>query len=454
MVFRHSPEPPPGRPDPRRVLYVCQELPYPIRNGHDQDVARRLRALADAGVAMFLVGWAGWVESGGRSGGKAVGAGAVAGGHVAPPVHAGPPADAAPPAHAHSLATLTPDWRALAFSRGLRRRLLQLPGAIGRPAPVLTRTVSGAHYSEILAAARRFAPGMVFIDGLFAADLGRRLARDLHLTYAYRAHRREHDHHRRRLRRQAGVIDKLRQLGRLQGLRRYERGVLGGALCFLDISVDNVETWRAEGFEHGEWLPPLQALPRNDPRVDGRPREPAGARPRAVFDVGVIAGPCVDDSVTGVRWLLTDVMPRVRLLRPDALCAVAVPHDADALKAALAGQAGVRILPDADVPTMYSHCRVLVNASRSPAGAVVQMADALTTDRPIVSTPEGVFGLPEEVRRCIAVAPDAPQFAAAVLRALDDPAIDLAARATQRRRFGPQAIHEMMVSLSVRAALR
>ncbi len=188
MVFRHSPEPPPGRPDPRRVLYVCQELPYPIRNGHDQDVARRLRALADAGVAMFLVGWAGWVESGGRSGGKAVGAGAVAGGHVAPPVHAGPPADAAPPAHAHSLATLTPDWRALAFSRGLRRRLLQLPGAIGRPAPVLTRTVSGAHYSEILAAARRFAPGMVFIDGLFAADLGAPLgarpASDLRLSRA------------------------------------------------------------------------------------------------------------------------------------------------------------------------------------------------------------------------------------------------------------------------------
>jgi hypothetical protein len=45
-------------------------------------------------------------------------------------------------------------------------------------------------------------------------------------------------------------------------------------------------------------------------------------------------------------------------------------------------------------------------------------------------------------------------FAAAVLRALDDPAIDLEARATQRRRFGPQAIREMMVSLSVRAALR
>jgi glycosyltransferase involved in cell wall biosynthesis len=158
--------------------------------------------------------------------------------------------------------------------------------------------------------------------------------------------------------------------------------------------------------------------------------------------------------VTGVRWLLTEVMPRVRLLRPDALCAVAVPHDAAALMAALAGQAGVRILPDADVPTLYSHCRVLVNATRSPGGAIVQITDALATDRPIVSTPEGALGLPDEVRGCLEIAADATHFAAAVLRALDDPAIDLEARATQRRRFGPQAIREMMVSLSVRAALR
>ncbi len=92
--------------------------------------------------------------------------------------------------------------------------------------------------------------------------------------------------------------------------------------------------------------------------------------------------------------------------------------------------------------------------AKPEAGAVVQMADALTTDRPIVSTPEGVFGLPEEVRRCIAVAPDAPQIRSGGPARAGRPGHRPGGAGDAAPAIRPEAIHEMMVSLSVRAALR
>jgi hypothetical protein len=399
-------------PDPAslpRLLYLCQEFPFPVNHGGRVDTYRRLRALADRGVPMCLVGWAEWAGQG------------------------------RPGPYATELDALSTDWHVLPYARSAGQRLRQLRRVFDRPALVLTRELDAQRYGTLAAAARAFRPDVVFVDAVFAADLGRRLAIELGVPWVLRSHNREYDYFRRQLAVESTWRGWLRTRARLSGLRGFEQGAFAGAARVFDISADDLAAWRTEGLRNGVWLPPLRSPGRDAPAP--APAEPA-------WDLGFVGNLYMANNVAGVTWLVDAVLPAVRAVRPATTLVIAGSRPTPALRAALEGRPGVTLLPDVDDPdAVLAACRVLLNPTATGSGVAMKAIDMLMSERPIVTTSQGVQGLPDDVRRCFLVADGAEPFAARVLEALGAPHVDREARAAARRHFGPEAIDRLLAEL-------
>lgn len=394
-----------------RLLYLCQEFPFPVNHGGRVDTYRRLRALADRGVPMCLVGWAEWADQG-RSG-----------------------------PHTTDLDAISTDWHALPYARSFGQRLRQLSRVLDRPSLVLTRELQAASYQALRSAARAFRPDLVFVDAVFAADLGRRLAGDLGVPWVLRSHNREYDYFRRQLAVESTWRGWLRTRARLNGLREFERGAFAAAARVFDISADDLEAWRAEGLRNGVWLPPL--------RSPGREVASGTGRHEPVWDLGFVGNLYMANNVAGVTWLVDAVMPAVRAARPGTSLVIAGSRPTPALRSALEGRAGITLLPDVDDPdAVLAGCRVLLNPTATGSGVAMKAIDMLMSGQPIVTTPQGVQGLPGDVRACFRVADGAASFAESILAALAAPQVDHEARAAARRHFGPEAIDRLIAELA------
>jgi hypothetical protein len=76
------------------------------------------------------------------------------------------------------------------------------------------------------------------------------------------------------------------------------------------------------------------------------------------------------------------------------------------------------------------------------------MLDMLMTDIPIVTRSQGVRGLPPECASQFDVADTTEEFAAAILRRLEVPAIDAVERERVRERFTLAAVSESLAGIS------
>ena len=111
------------------------------------------------------------------------------------------------------------------------------------------------------------------------------------------------------------------------------------------------------------------------------------------------------------------------------------------------GAAGVDLIANPhDVWPIYAQGRVLVNPARSGSGVNIKSVEMLQLEVPIVSTPVGVGGLPDDVKSQFFVADSPEDFAASILRALDlgVSAVDIEARKRACMRFSPEVIKEVI----------
>jgi hypothetical protein len=95
-------------------------------------------------------------------------------------------------------------------------------------------------------------------------------------------------------------------------------------------------------------------------------------------------------------------------------------------------------VPDAD--DFYARANVLVNTIKTGSGVQVKSLEMLMTDAPIVSTMQGVRGLPESVKQQFNICDTAQEFATAIISNLRAPDVDLTARQSARELFGVAAL--------------
>ncbi len=391
-----------------RLLVVASEFPYPPNHGGRADIWRRLQMLKRLGCDVSLICW-----------------------------YDDQP-DTRP--NAEALAVVENEvasLQALPNQRGFKRnglRLLQMLKGI--PSHVAARAVYGDQRTEIHRAAKVFSADAVLLDSLYGGLLAFDLSAALRIPMFFRSHNIEH----RYFAGQAAAANNLRDrmawsLARLN-LGRFELKVMQSAQVCFDISADDIAWWADRGVKGAQWLPPLSEAAISPPAVS----ETAPIRELAFL--GNLNTP---NNVQGIHWLVEQVMPIVWSLRPQTILHVAGSRPAASIKTLFSGSDKLRLYEDVpNVMTFLMDSAVLVNPVLTGSGVNVKTLDMLMTQRPVVSTPQGVAGLVPELKALCDVADSAENFAQRLVAQLNSPNIDLSKREKARPLFGPEAIQAMI----------
>jgi hypothetical protein len=101
---------------------------------------------------------------------------------------------------------------------------------------------------------------------------------------------------------------------------------------------------------------------------------------------------------------------------------------------------GVELRADFDDPmTTMLDAAVLVNPMLTGSGVALKTVDMLRSARPVVSTPRGCAGLPEDVTALIKVAHTSQEFAEMISESLKHTAPRVDQQDLVAERFGPAA---------------
>lgn len=378
-----------------RIAVFAPDTPFPAHRGGRADVWRRILAWHALGHQVFLVNL---FEPAGPSAPRPQDLAAidrVVQGRFSFPIRRSP-------------------WRAMK----------QLALAWLTPRHAATRVPTPAERAELERRLAAFAPDLLWLEGPWFGRVVLALA--ARWPYAYRSHNVEHEYLKRQAQAASRWRDRLAWRLACIGLHRFQRRLMAGAVAVFDISMDDLAWWQARGIGQLHWLPPL-------PQAAVEPSSEAPVPGEVVF-VGNLGTP---NNVRGVEFLAGEVLPRLRQRRAGATLAIVGSNPAPALRERLARLPGVQLHVDVADPARHLRgARVLVNPVMTGSGVQVKTLDMLMNDAPIVSTRQGVRGLPPEVQALFTLAEGAEAFAVAIDAALDAPldAQQLAQRAALRER--------------------
>jgi GT2 family glycosyltransferase/glycosyltransferase involved in cell wall biosynthesis len=171
--------------------------------------------------------------------------------------------------------------------------------------------------------------------------------------------------------------------------------------------------------------------------IRDQPPMPGPEGRRGLLFVGSFRHPPNADAV---RWLVSEIMPRVRALRPDVeLHVVGADLPADLAASQVDGVHWHGHVPDLD--PLLRACRLSVAPLRFGAGVKGKVNQALAAGLPVVATTCAVEGMALRDGEDVLVADDAEAFAAQVARGCADDALwtrlAAAGRENTRRHFSP-----------------
>jgi glycosyltransferase involved in cell wall biosynthesis len=135
-------------------------------------------------------------------------------------------------------------------------------------------------------------------------------------------------------------------------------------------------------------------------------------------------------NVDAARFLIEEIVPRIGRPVRVRIVGRAIPSTVTALARAGAVEVGG---PVPDVRPVLASAAVVVAPVRFGTGMRGKVLEALAMGRPVVTTSLGAEGLGATAGQHLLVADDAPRFAAAVRRALDDQELARALGAAGRR---------------------
>jgi len=209
-------------------------------------------------------------------------------------------------------------------------------------------------------------------------------------------------------------------------LKRYEGGMVRGFDAVLAVSrEDRAALLEAAGVEREVAVIPIA--------VDTDEVQPVRRRPDAdhILHLGTMYWP---PNVDGVMWFVRQVLPRVRRHRPDVVFDVVGSRPPSALLELGRGDSGVNVTGYVADPAPYlERAGVFVVPLRAGGGMRVKILNAMAQGLPIVSTTLGAEGISVVPGEHVLLADTAADFAAAVLRLLEDPVLAARLGAAGRR---------------------
>lgn len=368
-----------------KITLVCLEIPYPPVHGARVDMWRRIKTLSNLGVELQLVCWFDNI-----------------------------PKD-------EEIAEIKKYVRQVCLipiKRTLKSYFQRIIDVLRYPLEVTSRITRGKELSILLSDVSTFKPSVIWLDGIHGGEVAAKLSKHLNIPLITRSHNIEHLYYHRLLACATG-FSKFKRYLSLTNLENYEKKLLKNSALFYDISANDLEFWKEQGFNNGRYLPPLAEF-----MVDNRSKEACyklSIDPIYDYDVVFLGNLFSDNNVAGVVWFITQVLPIIQVTLPTVTVLIAGSSPVQKVRQICEEQEGVylRINPASSIAT-YNSGRVLINPVATGSGVSIKSVEMLSSGRPIVSTPQGIAGLPEEVRQYFRVAVGAKSFAAEIISSLSN----------------------------------
>ena len=396
----------------QRIIVVPNEYPVPVNSGGRVDVWRRLNVLKESGAALGLLTW----YDGPRD---------------------GPPEQV----HRETVGKVCEEQHLACISRSLPELVQRLLHAGRLPSHVASRWVT-LDRTDALAWARRFRPTLLLADGLYGAAVVRWMSAKLGAPWIYRSHNIEHLYMGMQLAQAKGLKSRLGLLANIWGLQQFERDTVADASVVLDISASDLHYWQDKGNRHMRWVPPIV----DTGFTTALAAAAGGPQPHDALYFGNLNTP---NNVEGVRWLVTQVLPRIS---DNALrLAVAGSKPSQEVVDLITTDKRLSLIANpVDMTAVVAQAKVLLNPVQGGSGVNLKSVEMLFSDAQLLSTSTGVQGLPPDVAACFHVADDPAEFAAKLdlLRKAGPLTAEvLARRQASREEFTPAALADRLADV-------
>ncbi|MFM2303824.1 MAG: hypothetical protein RLZZ135_1234, partial [Cyanobacteriota bacterium] len=294
-------------------------------------------------------------------------------------------------------------------------RLRRIFDLLSYPLETTSRIIKGQSLSLLIDEVRDFNPDAIFLESIHGSVVAKTLSQVIKIPLLTRSPNIEHLYAQRMLQSAIGFKDKFRRYLATINLEKHEKNVLRSSKFFYDISEDDLKFWHANGFTNGRLLPPMIEFSDSEVVVSH------DADPTTIsYDLVFLGNLFAENNVAGLIWFLTEVWPIVRDRLPEVTVLIAGSNPVLRIKQICEQTEGVTlsINPKSATDT-YRSGRVLINPILKGSGVKIKSIDMLTIGKPIVSTIEGISGLPEEiVEKYFKIVPDARSFASASIEFL------------------------------------
>lgn len=391
-----------------KLSIVAAELPFPPIHGGRADIWRRICALREQGIQIQLITW---ISKGN---------------------------DKAPSAHdIEEVQSKVSSLVLFPLPDTLIDRIIHILRYSFLPIPLGQRMPNGNLMGETHRTVASFDPDIILCDGLFGAGLASALSAYTARPMVARSQNIEH----RYMVSQGAIAKPLMQKAKYfafaVGLKKYEKSFFNRCAQVFDISTVDLESWREMGVTTGAWLPPFS----NPVSVT----IPCDTSPQ--YDVAYLGNLHAPNNLAGIQWFVSRVVP---LLDPTTRILIAGSNPSLAFHRICKSSRNISVLDNPDhSEAIYRDARVLVNPIFSGSGVNIKSVDMLASGRPVVTTTQGVMGLPAEVSALFLIAGTEREFADCIIYALSSGTrVNRQSQEIVDRVFGKSAVQQFVAQLT------
>lgn len=395
-----------------RITIISMEFPYPPNHGGRVDIWRRIMALKHLGVDLQLIFWDYSIPS------------------------------------SQDIAVIkeyVEDFIPIVYSKGVFALLRRGVDFLKYPLQVTSRIVRGTEEQQLFQQVDKFQPDVILADHVHCGLLAKELSKALDIPFIVRSHDIEHLHYTYWLKSAKGLAW-LKLMLCLWHLKNYEFSILKDSLLFYDISVDDLDFWKQQGFSNGKFLAPL--LDNLNPSNSNIAESVPIAERNIQYDVVFLGNLRTENNVAGVIWFLNEVLPRIKSNIPNIQVLISGSKPVQTLVDICEKLEGVTLVANpVSAKEVYQSGKVLINPVSTGSGTSIKSIDMLTLNRPIITLKKGVQGLPISARKYFRVAGDAQSFSDLVCSSLKDFKDFSRNQDEINELFGYPAIKEFIVDL-------
>ncbi|MEM7726858.1 MAG: glycosyltransferase [Cyanobacteria bacterium P01_A01_bin.45] len=392
-----------------KITIICHDIPYPHNHGGRVDMWRRIQAFAKFKVDLQLICW----------------------------VKNQPSTQ-----DILQMRKYVNDIYFINYSKGLKYFIQRLFDLHRYPLEVTSRIVKGQKLTDVLSRVNEFHPDIVWLDGLHGAELAFKISKHLTLPIFTRSHNIEHLYYQRLLNSAKGM-DKIKRYLSLVNLKQYESYVLQNSKLFYDISVEDLTYWQNNGLRNGRYLPPI--IEKVEIGASKVPLSLSRESSNLAYDIVFLGNLFANNNVASIEWFITQVLPIIRSQIPSVKVLIAGANPVLKIKQLCERNEGVELkINPTSVEEIYSSGKVLINPACTGSGVSIKSIEMLTYGRPIVSTPQGVCGLPEITSQYFEIANDAQSFAQKAIDCLLNRSVAKTDSKLLEQLFGSNCIQEVI----------